>query len=284
MSKTYKVITNERINLKKIYNNLKSDFPGLSAEERDADYVYFYINGMSTRGVDVSPGENGYEIRNTVMSNKADLSLAFRIIIYLTEKTKSVVYDEDDNIIDPEFFTNNENTENGFIEDLKTIFSFIKNTGETIEFPGPTRSVFIGKNVYKENKNYPDDIINVSKKIEKIFLKVLYGLPKYYECSSFGANGKDGKIIKIKMLTSNDNFIIQDYDFIMAGDDKDPNNENEVIMLSPEVIRKILPDNWVIIDESTIVTSKLTDAEWKKFRDNCRKNNCLAEFDRKTGK
>ena len=280
MSRTYTIKTDIKINLKDIFENLVKEYSNLSAEKREENYVYFYLNGMSSRGVDVSIEDIGYEIRNTVMSNKADLMLAHRIIMYLMVKTKSMAYNEDDEIIEPNYLLNKDNFENGFKDDLKTIFIFIEGTGETIEFPGPTRSVFIGKTILNKYSNYKNNINFVSENIENLFLKVLYNLPDYTEGNLMGADSKEGKMIKIKIVTHDDCYIIQNYDYIIVSNE-DETNKDEMVMVNIQNIRKVLPPKWEINDEITLVAPKLTLENWKHFRAKCKEVNCYNEFSEK---
>jgi hypothetical protein len=284
LSTVYRIKTNKKIVLKDIFDYLSNEFPNLSAEEREKDYVFFYLNGMSTRGVDVSLENYGLEIRNTVMSNKADIMLTFRIIMYLITVTESLAFDEDDNKILPGYFIDKKIIENNFKNDLRTIFLIIENMKKTIEFPGPTRSVFIGNNIFYANSDYKENIDFIAEGIEDLFLKVLYRLPGYREGALLGADSnEEDKMIKLKILTSDDDYIIQDYDYIIIGNDEEMKKDG-VIMLNIEKIRIILPETWEIIDECTIVAPRLTFSDWRIFKEKCKSNNCYEEFSRKTKK
>ena len=91
-----------------------------------------------------------------------------------------------------------------------------------------------------------------------------------------GAQSKqDDKIIKLKSISSNENYIIQDYNYLMIENKK---NSDDIIMISKEIISKLLPKNWNIVDESTIVAHKLNQTDWNNFIDICIKENCYNEF------
>jgi len=273
MSIIYSIKTKKIIKLKDIFDNFIKKYPNLSAVEEDENNVFFYLNGMSIRGVSVILNKIKYEIKSNTLSNKYDLLLTNDILKYLSETTHGKVYDDENNILHDNEVIKENDLEKYFERDLETIFLFIKETGKTIEFPGTTRSFFIGKKMYLAYKDFSKKML--LEVLQKIILNVLYGLPDYYECSPMGAQGKeDDKIIKLKSISSDNNYIIQDYDYIMIN-----NNDNkEILMISREKICEILPDKWQIVDETTIVAQKLSQNEWNNFIDICKKNNCYNEF------
>jgi hypothetical protein len=276
MSTIFTVKTDKIIELKEVFDQLIIKYRNLSAEEIDDNCVYFYLNGMSIRGVYVFLKKSGFEIKHNVLSNNFDMELTNDLINCISEKTNGKVYDENNNLLNNNEYIKKETVENKFLKDLETIFLYIKETGTTIEFPGTTRSFFIGKKLYNAYKDFGDAML--VQIFQKIILFVLYGLPKYYECTSFGAESKiKDKPIKLKMLTSNDNFIIQDYDYIMIGNENE-NNEDSIVMISVENINKVLPKDWQIVDECTIVANKLDDNGWMEFRIKCKENNNYLNF------
>jgi hypothetical protein len=271
VSVLYFIKTKKNINFENVFNQLTGKYRNLSAEEREDNYVHFYLNGMSIRGVGITVEKNKIEIKNNVLSNEYDLMLANDLLKCISEMTNENVYNED-NILLENTYINEETVKNNFANDLETIFTFIQGTGKIIEFPGPTRSFFIGKKIYNTYKDFSKPLL--FEVLQKIILYVLYGLPDYRECTPMGAKSKnDDEIIKLKVFSNDDNCIIQDYDYIMIGDSK-----NEIIMISLDKIYEILPKDWKIVDESTIVANKLNENDWNIFMDKCIKNNCYNEF------
>jgi hypothetical protein len=274
MSTIYTIKTNTKIEFKDIFDNLIKNYSNLSAYEEDDKNVFFYLNGISIRGVYIKNIKTGFEIKSNVLSNKQDLILTNDILKYVSEKTNGKIFGEENNLLSGNELINKNELENNFERDLETVFTLIKETGDTIEFPGTTRSFFIGKKLYSTYNDFSKNMkIEV---LQKIILNVLYGLPDYYECSPMGAQSKqDDKIIKLKSISSDENYIIQDYDYIMIENTK---NDKEIIMISKEKIYNILPKNWNIVDESTIVAHKLSQNEWNDFINICIKENCYNEF------
>ena len=279
MSEIYTIKTNDKIEFKDIYDNLAINYQNLSAIKEDDNCVFFYLNGMSIRGVYIYLKNIGFEIKCNVLSNKYDLVLANEIIKYINKNVNGKVYDEENRLLKDNEYIDKQKIENNFARDLETIFKFIGGTGDTIEFPGTTRSFFIGKKLYSTYKDFNKNVL--LKVFQNTILNVLYDLPDYYECSPMGAESKEeGKIIKLKSISSNSDYIIQDYDFIIISDEEQ-NNNKELIMISVNKIYEILPSKWKIVDESTIVAHKLTENEWKQFVQICLKNNCYNEFKEK---
>jgi len=274
MSVIYTIKTNKNIEFKDIFDKLIEKYSNLSAFEEDEENVFFYLNGMSIRGVYIKKIKTGFEIKNNVLSNKYDLIITNDILKYISEKTNGKVYGDENNLLSGDEYINKNELENSFERDLETVFKFIRDTNDTIEFPGTTRSFFIGKKLYSSYNDFSKNMkIEV---LQKIILNVLYGLPEFFECSPMGAQSKqDDKIIKLKSISSNENCIIQDYDYIMIENTK---NSDDIIMISKETISKILPKNWNFVDESTIIAYKLDQTEWNNFINICIKENCYNEF------
>ena len=282
MSWIFFIKTENRVNFKDVYIKLKYD-RSVNAIEVSDTLVYFYGPGLSTRGIDVSLEEYGYEIKITVMSNESDLSLALRIMQIVSEMTGGKIYDEEDNeLIGPSYLTE-EFIKNSFINDMKLIFKVINDTGNTIEFPGPTRSVFIGKKILNENINYEKRLKTTAKNIESIFYDVLYRYDNWGIEPSIMAvesNEKD-RPIKLKLVSADDNYLVQDYDYIIVGDAGE-RESNDIVLIDQKNLEIIKPKYWSFIDESTIITEKMPEDEWYSFREECRKYNCYNDFQKKT--
>jgi signal peptidase I len=200
----------------------------------------------------------------------------------ISEMTGGKIYDEEDNeLIGPSYLTE-EFIKNSFLKDMKTIFNVIKNTGDTIEFPGPTRSVFIGKKILNENINYEKRIKTTANNIESIFYDVLYRYDNWGIEPSIMAvesNEKD-KPIKLKLVSADDNYLVQNYDYIIIGDAGEKKS-NDIVLIDQYNLEKNIPKYWFFIDESTILTEKMSENEWYSFRDECRKYNCYFDFKQK---
>jgi len=284
MSWTFLIKTENIINFKDVYLKLKYD-RSVNAIEKSDVLVYFYGPGLSTRGIDVSLEKYGYEIRITVMSNESDLSLALRLIQIISEMTGGKVYNqEDDELIGPSFLTE-EFINNSFINDMKTIFKIINDTGDTIEFPGPTRSVFIGKKILNENINYEKRLKTTANNIKSIFYDVLYRYDNWgIEPSIMAVESKEkDKPIKLKLVSFDDNYLVQNYDYIIIGD-AGKKKSNDIVLIDKNNLEIIDPKYWFFIDESTIITEKMPEDEWYIFREECRKYNCYDDFQKKTAK
>jgi len=285
MSVSYKVKANQgylTIDLKKQIKSLFKGYKNLKIEKVDDNSTYFYLYGMSTRGVNISVEDNGFRIRNTVLSNRIDLLLSFKLLCFLSIFTGSKIYDENDEIVQEDYFLNLDDLDKKFESDVNSVLILIENTKQTMEFPGPTRSVYIGDNLIKKLRDSRNNINIISKEIENIFLKVLYGLPDYIVGSLMSVESiKEGEMIKLKLVSKDDNRIIQNYDYIFLEVEKEG---DKIIMLDNKSIRKILPDSWELADECTIIAPKLTSNEWENFKNISLKYNCFDEYNKKAKK
>ena len=274
MSESLRIMTNKKIDMKKTISSLFDDYKNIVIEENDNN-IFYYLYGNSTRGVDVTIEKDFINIRNRVLSNRADYFLSGKLTYYLASLTESKIIDEGDNIILLENLKTTDEGEKTFFRDVDSVSILLKNDTEIIEFPGPTRSVFIGKDVYNK---YKDENGNLDpEKVQELFLTILYGLPDFLNSPSLGAdsNEANGKIIKLKMILPNYDLIIQDYDYIVVG-------KEDSILLDINGIKSILPDSWVIVDEYTIVAPQLEAKEWNKFLEKSKKINCYDEFTKRT--
>jgi hypothetical protein len=279
MSWNFYVKTNCFIDFKELYEKLRYD-RSVNAIEKSKTLVYFYGPELSTRGVDVSLEEYGYKIRITFMSNGFDLRMSLRILQIISEMTGGKVYDENNNeIIGPNYLSD-EFMKTSFINDMKLMFTMIRDTGKTFEFPGPTRSVFIGKKILAQNINYEKRIKTTANIIDSLFIEILFKLPEWTEGSIIAVDSnEEEKIIKLKLVTSDDSYIIQNYDYIIIGEES---KEDDMILVDKEKIEKMDPDYWYFVDECTILAEKMPMESWKIFRENCKINNCYNEFKNKS--
>ena len=284
MSWTFKIKTKKHINFKDVYVKLKYD-RSVKVIEKTHNLVYFYGPELSNRGIDVSLEKYGYEIRITTMSNERDLSLALRIIQIISEMTNGKVYNEEEIELNGPSYLSNDFIRNSFINDIKTIFMLINKTGETIEFPGPTRSVFIGKKILSENINYEKRLKTTAKNIESIFFDVLYRYDNWGIEPSIMAveSNENDRLIKLKLVSGDNNYLVQDYDYIIIGGVENRKSD-DIILIDKNVVEKIDPEYWFFIDESTIIIEKMPEDKWYLFRNECKENNCYDDFKKRTKK
>ena len=136
MSIIYSIKTKKIIKLKDIFDNLIKKYPNLSAVEEDENNVFFYLYGMSIRGVNVILNKTKYEIKSNILSNKYDLLLTNDILKYLSEATHGKVFDDENNILHDNEFIKENDLEKCFERDLETVFLFIKKQEKLWNFQG----------------------------------------------------------------------------------------------------------------------------------------------------
>jgi hypothetical protein len=87
--------------------------------------------------------------------------------------------------------------------------------------------------------------------------------------------------LKLKLVSADDNYLVQNYDYIIIGD-ASKKESNDIVLIDQHYLEIIDPKYWFFIDESTIITEKMPKDEWYIFREECRKYNCYVDFQKKT--
>lgn len=100
MSKTIQIQTRSNVDFEKLYDFLWESDKSVVGIGRSPNLVYFYSKGYSTRGIDVSREDTGYEIRLTILTNHADYKLANRVALFFRLNTPDAVIRLDDKVVE----------------------------------------------------------------------------------------------------------------------------------------------------------------------------------------
>src|SRR5690606_20073469 len=100
MSKTIQIQTRSNIDFEKLYDFLWKSDKSVVGIGRSQDIVYFYSKGYSTRGIDVSREDTGYELRLTTLANPADYKLANSVVLFFRINTPDAVIRLDDKVVE----------------------------------------------------------------------------------------------------------------------------------------------------------------------------------------
>ncbi|HMO63015.1 MAG TPA: hypothetical protein PKC39_08710 [Ferruginibacter sp.] len=151
----------------------------------------------------------------------------------------------------------NDTIANTEIHDCETIQLLLRER-EDFAIYGPIRKVYFGKRLYEHLKGLKSE--QLRDKIFDIILTVNYQLPnfEYGNIMEVGNSDKDRKIMKL--LTNKTNCIIDKYDYILLDI-----SEKELIMITNEILNTMLPSNWKLADEFTIVAPITDENEWMKL-------------------
>lgn len=232
---------------------------------RDDSLYFYWIPAKSARGVDVSHEDGFIEIRNTILSNSDDYELTNLLVEQILMLTQGKIYNEDKEIVLKMPLFSIAVIEELINNDCEAIFFFV-NKGEDLTISGPDRDVHFGKKVLKKH-----NLLNsgeFKKQIHDIILEVNYKLPDYEQGMVMQMkNGRSGKTEILKLITNTVDLIIGKYDYIVfAGEPKKP------LMITNSILNNILPCEWSLVDEYTIVAPILSTPSWNKLLDAVRIN------------
>jgi hypothetical protein len=229
---------------------------GVQCSDRGQGTYYLWIEGKSTRGFDLTIEYGKIEIRNTIMSNRFDFQLTNQIISEIINRIGGEVKtDEGRKIKDFPIFTN-EYIEKVELGDCLTIYSMI-GQGNDLTLYGPNRTVHFGKTIHKRFIGLDQEMIK--DKMMDLMLFVNYRIPDYEYGTIIQVGKEDDKKI-MKILTNSDDCIIDKYDYILIHLEK-----SNPIMITNEILNSILPGQWELVDEYTIVAPKLPESEWNEL-------------------
>lgn len=235
-------------------------YADLEYEKRGKNLYYYWIDKKSIRGVDVSIEGEFIEIRNTVMSNTDDYMLTNEIIRNIVDITRGQVFDEDGNYVNATCVFSQPLIAKLEEDHCSSLLMFLKEKEhEDVAIFGPKRVVHFGERMYEllypisgNKRVLVDEMFNIA-------LHVQYHLPAYEDGSLMQIGEGDDKKI-IQLITNIESIIISKFDYILLK-----RKEGDPIIITNKVLNNILPGNWALIDEFTIITSVLDDIEWSKL-------------------
>lgn len=259
MSLTHNIIPKRPLDTSKL-NSFVSTINNAMFENRGERTYYYWIDGKSTRGFDITIDRDVIKVRNTILSNSYDYELTNKIVQEIEKLTNGVILNEEGEQINVlPLFDNNKIAETEF-RDAELIQALSKEH-EDIAIYGPIRIVHFGKRLHKVLNLHNGQ--QLKEEIFNIILNVNYKLPdfEYGNIMQIGNDGEDTKTMKL--LTNNTNYIIDKYDYILLNTKKE-----KPIMITNEILNSMLPSNWTLVDEFTVVAPITDQNEWNKLLEN----------------
>lgn len=228
-------------------------------EERGDDVYYFWVDGKSARGMNISLEEDLIEVRNPFLSNKHDYELTNQIVEEILSMTDGMIQNEADEKISGSPLFEKISISKIEMHDFQ-IFKTLMKKGEDITMVGPNRLVYFGKRLFKQFNELTEE--QGKDKIFDTILHVNYKIPAfdYVGIMQFGNTDEDKKTMSL--LTNTTDCIIGKYDYILIylGGDVRP-----AIMITNEILNTMLPSNWTLVDEYTVVAPITNPYEWNKL-------------------
>jgi len=236
---------------------------GIRCVDRGEKTLYFWDDGKSVRGFDISHEENYIEVRNTVLSNRFDYELTNKIVTEILTLTDGIVFNEEDVEVKKSPLFDNDTIIEKEIRDCEMVRMLSKEYETTIL--GPIRKVYFGERMYKE-------LISLNGKdlrntMFDLVLTVNYRLPDYDSPNIMLVNNRENDEGQKKMIVlSNEvNCIFGRHDNILLYTEDNP------IMITNEILNTMLPLDWTLVDEYTIIAPMIGQKEWEKFLANAKK-------------
>ncbi len=248
-------------------------------EQRAENLCYFWIHGASTRGVDLTIEEPLWlELRNTACANHADYELTNQLAETICNLCHGQVYKDNDDYDEELEDASEEYLEtpmplfdeaqmhNKFLSDAKLIRTLVNHSGDPMTLFGPIREVNIGRYLLeKMSRHQPDE--QFSENLHRKILEINYHLPDYEYGNLLQSNGDSENPKILKLITNLTPCIIKKYDFILFE------KNEKLIAITNDHLNTILPQDWQLVDEYTIVAPIIGDLEFQKLLDKAERFN-----------
>jgi hypothetical protein len=282
MSVLHYIKTKEPINFVLLQKIIERTLADVLYEQRSEKLCYFWIDGASTRGVDVSlERENWVEIRNTSFSNHADYKLTNELVSSICNLYKGEIYKENDDYDEDEDHSeeyiktqqpifSQDKWQDNLVQDASTMRIMIGQLHQTMTLFGPVRKTHFGINFINSFQEKTDQ--ELAEIMENYCLNVNYNLPEYdYGNVMEAGEGDEAKIVKL--ITNEVNCIIDKYDYLLFS-----KSENQIIAVTNDDLNNILPKSWQRVDEYTIVAPILADSDFQNLITKAEKYNKIEEL------
>ena len=270
MSIVHNIIGKRPIDMSRI-DTFVSNIDGAICENRGEKTYHFWIDGKSTRGFEITLERDSIEVRNLVLSNRYDYELTNKIVTKILSLIDGIILnEEDEECVRYPIFDNDKITETE-IQDCECVYILSKE--HDVAICGPIRDVHFGKRMYKEFESLKGE--QLRNKIFNLILTVNYKLPLFEPSGIMRVSSPENEEKIMKFLSEETDYILGKYDYILLHNIE---NSEKPIMITNEILNKILPPNWTLIDEYTIVAPSINQNEWKKLLTNAKKYDLWESF------
>lgn len=258
MSHTYKIVTSQRMNIEEVIDELRSRRSPAFYNDRSPTYQVFEM-GLSARGVEISEEDYGYEIRMVTLCNANDYLLCNTIAFYLCYRLKAGLTDE---------YGNEKNYRKLFYDkdiceimssDIKVLFSLLRE-GNSIDIFGPVREFSFGKRTAAKVLALQGDEHAVAYKLSKMITACQYPPENFAAFKNLLQVSSEDENFLVQVITNMGDMVIEKVkQYAIAAVDE------EQILLTPQQLHSIVPEEWCFVDEYTILAGKLQAEQWKDF-------------------
>lgn len=269
MSVIHNIISKRPLDISRL-DKFVATIDGATYEDRGEGVFYFWIDGKSTRGFDITLEEGYIEVRNTVLSNRHDYELTNKIVAETVVLTDGIILDEDEEKVSNFPIFNNDRITKAEIHDCETI-QVLSREHEDIAIFGPVRKVHFGKRLHEQFKGLK--VEQLKNKMFDLILTVNYQIPNFEPGNIMRVRNSEDDEKIMKLLTNETDYIIDKYDYILLN-----TSDERPIMITNDILNTMLPSNWKLVDEFTVVAPMTDESEWNKLLTNAKKFDLWNKF------
>lgn len=252
------------------------------------EFCQFYQPNISTRPIDISKEDDGYEIRLTTMACKEDYQLFINTVFVSQMLTYgSHVFTEDDEYVsDIKGFFDEKWINQHMESDVRVLLTLIlgEYDGEDalkkheVGLYGPIRMFYLGENLYKRlGITINTDWCTAHEKIISAFRHSQYSKPANIRETTKSMkvdvekNGGEENMKTATMYVRNKYDMICRAEYFILFDDKTKN----LLIMPYEDFMMIAPKEWERFDNCQYFTTPLTLTEYQQFWGNAQKYNIM---------
>lgn len=262
MSRNHYIIPKQNYDLDQFFG-LVTKIEGIHYEDRGNDIYYFWMEGKSTRGMDFSVSGDRIELRMTNFSNEGDYFVTGVLAKLFKDVYKCKIVDEHGKRVKNELiYTSAEATQNIY-DDYATLKSMHQIEEGVITLFCPHRRVHLGKTVFKKLVHL--EAGKAIAELEKLIKDINYSYPEYSYGNILAMKSDDGEQeeIILKLLSNEQNVVLDKYDYLLFDH---PINQEHQIVITNDQLNTILPTQWKLLDDYTVLAPPLPDKDWFTFR------------------
>lgn len=266
MSKLIYLKANKSLDIDLLANSVAAVVPNLRAEKRGETLFFFWIEGSSARGIDVSfESEQLIEFRNTICSNEADYHLTNQLVELAQYLFGGELKNEASEPVYLPIYTA-EQIVKDMQSDAEMVQAMIAMKNNTLTLYGPQRKIHIGPRCMESLKQ----AAQLATALNALILKVNYTAPEVTYGNEMETT-LDGQQVVLKLVSNEAPCVLDKYDYVLFED------EDVYIVLKPDDLIRILPETWSLLDEYTIYAPVLNDSDFEALKQAARTHNVYSE-------
>jgi len=272
MSIVHRIISKQPLDVSRL-NAFVSTIDGALFEERGEGDVFYWIDGKSTRGFDITLEQDAIEVRNMVLSNRYDYELTNKVVDEILHLTGGKVLDIDEEPVTVFPIWDSDKIAETEIRDCEVIHILSKE--HEIAIDGPIRNVHFGKRLHKNFASLKGE--QLRNKMLDLILYVNYQIPNFERGNIMRVSDSTEEQKIIKVVANETDCILDKYDYILlwVAEGQHP------LMITNEILNTMLPSNWKLVDEYTVVAPITSEKEWEKLLADAKKQDLFESFIKK---